>query len=314
MASGFVGAGSAGRRALVVTSSEALSAFAAFRVSAVDGLGRSWATVTEPRTIRTPSAWSGVSCWPSAIQPSAVATTGLSSARNVTLRRGERTDAAKPERVGEGGSDDREVGVAGEVGRRQRRRWRPSTASATGAATRPPATSCQPVVASSGAGDGQRLLSTIPVAITAAAPNGGGDADARPALVPPRSTSRPTPTTPAAPAMTTRGATSSPRNLPESADDQQRLHRDDGRGDATRKPICGDEQQREERADIQRSEHDRAPPPGAVRQSSGQRDEHESGRESADHGSQQRTPRREQLAGRPGTSCPRSREPARSLR
>ena len=210
--------------------------------------------------------------------------------------RGERTDAAKPERVSEGGSDDREVGVAGEVARRQRGRWRPFDGERD-------RRSDQASRYELPAGRRQQRRGRRP-ALAEHDPGGhhgrgaerGGDADS----VQRRTAAEHE----QAHAHDTGGAGDGDvgrdaltQEPPGKRRDQQRLHRDDRRGDATRKPICGDEQQREERADIQRAEHDRAPPPAAVGQASGQRDEHESGWESANHGSQQRASRREQLAG-----------------
>jgi hypothetical protein len=209
--------------------------------------------------------------------------------------RRERTDAAEPERVRDGGSDGREVGVAGEVGPRQRRRWRPFDGERDrrrhqAARDKLPSRRRQQrrrgrpafgehdarghhgssAERSRGAGGVQRRVAAEHEQPHAHDADRTGNDDAR------------------------RGALT--EDSPGQRHDQQRLDRDDGRGDAARQPIRGNEQQREERADVQRSEHDGPPPPGALRQPSGQRHEHEPGRERAGHGGQQRTPRREPLA------------------
>ena len=49
------------------------------------------------------------------------------------------------------------------------------------------------------------------------------------------------------------------------AGDQQGLRCDDDGRDPTGQPVGGDEQQREERADVERAEHQCAPPPDPLR-------------------------------------------------
>lgn len=46
--------------------------------------------------------------------------------------------------------------------------------------------------------------------------------------------------------------------------DDERLCTGDGGGDASRESLGGEEEQREEGADVERSERERLPPPGAV--------------------------------------------------
>src|SRR5690606_18986504 len=107
-------------------------------------------------------------------------------------------DAAEPDRVGEQGSRDGQPGVAAD--RAQVRFGRRPSKRASGRSTRPPAVSCQPAraVGPTPCGSPQRLVSTIPPAITAAA--------AIPARTPHRSkeirpcrTISPTPAAPARP-------------------------------------------------------------------------------------------------------------------
>ena len=181
----------------------------------------------------------------------------------------------------EGSSDDREVGVAGEVPAVSVL-GRPLDGDATGAApasrrvaspSSPQRRGRRPALAEydSGGHHGRGAE--------------GGDAIAS-SVVPPRSTSRPTPDTGVA-AMAVRRDVAHPGTSGKRRD-QQRLHRDDRRGHATRKPICRDEQQREERADIQRpsttARHHQLPwgSIGSARAAA-------SGRESPDHGGEQRT-------------------------
>lgn len=85
----------------------------------------------------------------------------------------------------------------------------PSTTSDNGTSNSPPATSCQPVVASTETGGVHRLLSTTPVAITIAPPTAAATPTPSNRAVD-RSTSRLTPATPAAPVAIVRTVNRSP--------------------------------------------------------------------------------------------------------
>lgn len=161
-------------------------------------------------TSAAPPSCSSESDWPSAPHPIAVATTGLSSARNVIADAGSAVTPrnqsacasavpaspirAKPSRlppVGTGGT--------------------PSTSAASGATTRPPITSCQAVSASNGSGGlPQRRPSTVATAIDAAAPTAAATPIPSSDAVGP-STSAATPTTPRTPAPSAARAGLRPR-------------------------------------------------------------------------------------------------------
>jgi hypothetical protein len=69
---------------------------------------------------------------------------------------------------------------------------------------------------------------------------------------------------------------------------EQRLHRPEDRRHPAGQPVRGDEEQREEDADVERAEHRRLPPPGATRQPAGDGEEHEPGRQRPQHPAEQR--------------------------
>ena len=155
--------------------------------------------------------------------------------------------------------------------------------------------SCQPVVASSGAGERHRLASTTPVAMTTAPPSAASDAErVQPGV---RAEDEQ-----ADAGDTGRAGDDRARGQPFAeqaggqAGDEHRLDRADGRGDPAGQPVRGDEQQREERADVEGAEHQRPPPPVAPRQLRVSAVSSRPAGRRADDRREQRAVRRQQLA------------------
>lgn len=81
---------------------------------------------------------------------------------------------------------------------------------------------------------------------------------------------------------------------PQTEDDQ-RLHSGDCRCDAAGQPFCGEEQQREERADVEDAESQRLHPPAARRKSAAQSESHQPRGERSEEAGQQRMTGGQQL-------------------
>ena len=219
---------------------------------------------------------------------------------------GQPVDAAEPQAVGDARADGRQPEVAEQRSLRTTPAAEPSTARASGSSTSPPATSCQVVNVRKGTGLPQCLVSTTPVAIDAA-PANPANTPAPSSWAPARRTSSATPSTPSAPATTTLNRIRSRSRMRREPGGDERLDGAERGGDAARQSVGGEEQQREEPADVERAEHDGLRPPRSDRPLSCHGGEHEPGGQRPQHAGEQRAVRAAATRWSRGRSCPTPR-------